>query len=244
VGSPPGYIGHEEGGQLTEKVRRKPYSVVLFDEIEKAHPEVMDILLQILEEGMLTDSLGRRVSFRNTVIIMTSNLGSKFARGTGGLGFATGTATAQVEGLKTQMLEEAKHVFKPELLNRLDDVIVFRPLSREDVALILELEMAQVRARMATRHVEIRLTPEAKAFLIEKGFDEVYGVRPLRRAIEKFVQDPLAEEILSGRLGAAPAVEVQRSGDKLSFVPVATPEVVVRSDAEKPVEGEVARNPQ
>lgn len=221
VGSPPGYIGHEEGGQLTEKVRRKPYAVVLFDEIEKAHPDVMDILLQILEEGTLTDSLGRRVSFRNTIIIMTSNLGSKFAKGTGALGFATGTVTGQVEGLKNQMLEEAKRVFKPELFNRLDDIIVFRPLNRDDVAAILELEMAQVRARMAAKQVEIRLTPEAKAFLIEKGFDEVYGVRPLRRAIEKFVQDPLAEDILSGRLGTAPVVEVQRAGDKLSFVPLA-----------------------
>ncbi|MBI2439913.1 MAG: ATP-dependent Clp protease ATP-binding subunit [Lentisphaerae bacterium] len=244
VGSPPGYIGHEEGGQLTEKVRRKPYAVVLFDEIEKAHPEVMDILLQILEEGMLTDSLGRRVSFRNTVIIMTSNLGSKFARGTGGLGFATGTATAQVEGLKTQMLDEAKHVFKPELINRLDDMIVFRPLSREDVAAILELEMAQVRARMATKHVEIRLTPEAKAFLIEKGFDEVYGVRPLRRAIEKFVQDPLAEEILAGRLGAAPAVEVQRAGEKLTFVPVVASAPADEPATEKSVESKPAPQPK
>ncbi len=219
VGSPPGYIGHEEGGQLTEKVRRKPYAVVLFDEIEKAHPDVMDILLQILEEGMLTDSLGRRVSFRNTIIIMTSNLGSKFAKGTGGLGFTSGAAAAHVEGLKTQMLDEAKRVFKPELFNRMDDVIVFRPLSRDDVGLILELELAQVRARMAAKHIEIQLSPEAKAFLIEKGFDEVYGARPLRRAIEKFVQDPLAEDILSGRLGAAQSVEVRRAGDKLVFVP-------------------------
>jgi ATP-dependent Clp protease ATP-binding subunit ClpC len=219
VGSPPGYIGHEEGGQLTEKVRRKPYAVVLFDEIEKAHPDVMDILLQILEEGMLTDSLGRRVSFRNTIIIMTSNLGSKFAKGTGGLGFASGAAAAHGEGLKNQMLDEAKRVFKPELFNRMDDVIVFRPLSRHDVGLILELELLQVRARMAAKHIEIQLSPEAKAFLIEKGFDEVYGARPLRRAIEKFVQDPLAEDILAGRLGAAQSVEVRRAGDTLVFVP-------------------------
>jgi len=219
VGSPPGYVGHEEGGQLTEKVRRKPYAVVLFDEIEKAHPDVMDILLQILEEGMLTDSLGRRVSFRNTVIIMTSNLGSKFARGTGGLGFGSGAATAHAEGLKTQMLDEAKRVFKPELFNRMDDVIVFRPLQRDDVGQILELEMNQVRARMTAKHIEIWLSPEAKEFLIEKGFDNVYGARPLRRAIEKFVQDPLAEDILAGRMGAAQSVEVRCAGDKLVFVP-------------------------
>jgi len=232
VGSPPGYIGHEEGGQLTEKVRRKPYSVVLFDEIEKAHADVMDILLQILEEGMLTDSLGRRVSFRNTVIIMTSNLGSKFAKGTGGLGFGSGTAAAHVEGLKTQMLDEAKRVFKPELFNRMDDVIVFRPLNRDDVGQILELEMKQVRERMAAKHIEIRLSPEAKAFLMEKGFDETYGARPLRRAIEKYVQDPLAEDILSGRLGAAQSVEVQRAGDKLVFVPVAMPALAEMQNAE------------
>ncbi len=220
VGSPPGYIGHDEGGQLTEKVRRKPYSVVLFDEIEKAHPDVMDILLQILEEGMLTDSLGRRVSFRNTVIIMTSNLGSKFAKGTGGLGFGSGAAGAHMEGLKNQMLDEAKRVFKPELFNRMDDVIVFRPLNRDDVGLILDLELAQVCARMTAKHIAIRLSAEAKAFLVEKGFDETYGARPLRRAIEKFVQDPLAEDILAGRLGAAQSVEVRRAGDKLVFVPM------------------------
>ncbi|MCG2659241.1 MAG: ATP-dependent Clp protease ATP-binding subunit [Kiritimatiellae bacterium] len=223
VGSPPGYIGHEEGGQLTEKVRRKPYAVVLFDEIEKAHPDVMDILLQILEEGMLTDSLGRRVSFRNTIIIMTSNLGSKFTKGTGGLGFGSGAAVAHVERLKTQMLDEAKRVFKPELFNRMDDVIVFRPLSRDDVGLILELELVQVCAHMAAKHIEIQLSLEAKAFLIEKGFDETYGARPLRRAIEKFVQDPLAEDILAGRLGAAQSVEVRRTGDKLVFVPADKP---------------------
>lgn len=223
VGSPPGYVGHEEGGQLTEKVRRKPYSVVLFDEIEKAHPDVMDILLQILEEGMLTDSLGRRVSFRNTVIIMTSNLGSKFAKGTGGLGFGRGTAAAHMEGLKSQILDEAKRVFKPELFNRMDDVIVFRPLNRDDVGQILDLELAQVCARMTAKHVAIQLNPEAKAFLIEKGFDETYGARPLRRAIEKFVQDPLAEDILAGRLNGAQSIEVQRAGDKLIFVPAAAP---------------------
>lgn len=222
VGSPPGYIGHEEGGQLTEKVRRKPYSVVLFDEIEKAHPDVMDILLQILEEGMLTDSLGRRISFRNTIVIMTSNLGSKFARGAAGLGFGSGAANAHVEGQKNQMLDEAKRVFKPELFNRVDDLIVFRPLTRDDLGSILELELTQVRERMTAKNVEIRLSAEAKTFLIEKGFDEIYGARPLRRAIEKFVQDPLAEEILAGRLGAAPTIEVRRAGDKLTFVPVET----------------------
>ncbi len=233
VGSPPGYVGHEEGGQLTEKVRRKPYSVVLFDEIEKAHPEVMDILLQILEEGMLTDSLGRRVSFRNTVVIMTSNLGSKFAKGTGGLGFGSSAAIANAEGLKNQMLDEAKRVFKPELFNRMDDVIVFRQLTRDDVGSILDLELNQVRARMSAKHIAIQLSPEAKAFLIEKGFDATYGARPLRRAIEKYVQDPLAEDILAGRLGNTQSVEVRCEGDKLVFVPAKTPAAAEERNAEK-----------
>ncbi len=221
VGSPPGYIGHEEGGQLTEKVRRKPYAVVLFDEIEKAHPDVMDILLQILEEGMLTDSLGRRVNFRNTIVIMTSNLGSKFSRGGGGLGFGQDAAAARADRLKGQILDEAKRVFKPELLNRVDDIVVFRPLTREDAGRILDLELAQVLARLADKQVMLDLKPDARAFLVEKGFDEAYGARPLKRAIEKYLQDPLAEDLLAGRLAGAPVVAVRRDGDRLAFAPAA-----------------------
>ncbi|MDK1046382.1 MAG: ATP-dependent Clp protease ATP-binding subunit, partial [Anaerolineales bacterium] len=186
VGSPPGYVGHEEGGQLTEKIRRKPYSVVLFDEIEKAHPEVMNILLQILEEGMLTDSIGRRVNFRNTIIIMTSNLGSKFAQTSGGLGFGSSGAETDFERLKSQMLDEAKRVFRPELMNRVDDLLVFRPLSREDVAKILELELAKVFSLVAGKEIRIRLSDEAKDFLIRKGYEATSGARPLRRAVEKY----------------------------------------------------------
>ncbi len=220
VGSPPGYVGHEEGGQLTEKVRRKPYSVVLFDEMDKAHPDVMHVLLQILEEGMLTDSLGRRVNFRNTVIIMTTNLGANIVR-SGGLGFGKSTAEVNFEHLKTRMMEEAKRVFRPELINRVDDLIVFRPLSRDDVARILDLELAKVIERIAAKNIRVVLAAEARAFLIEKGYDEQYGARPLRRAVEKYLQDPLAEAILGGQINAAAAVEVKLNQDHFVFVPQA-----------------------
>lgn len=227
VGSPPGYIGHDEGGQLTEKVRRKPYSVVLFDEVEKAHPEVMHILLQILEEGMLTDSIGRRVNFRNTIIIMTSNLGSKFVKSDGGLGFSSGGSETNFERLKSHMLEEAKLVFRPELINRLDDMIVFRQLSQEDVGKILELELAKVSTRMADKQVKIYLNDKVKTFLIKKGFDITNGARPLRRAVEKYLQDPLAEEILTGRINRSVTIDVFLEKGKLKFKQ--TPVPVVQS---------------
>jgi ATP-dependent Clp protease ATP-binding subunit ClpC len=217
VGSPPGYVGHEEGGQLTEKVRRKPYSVVLFDEIDKAHPDVMHMLLQIMEEGMLTDSLGRRVNFRNTIVIMTTNLGANLLRNSG-LGFGKVSADANYEQLKTRLLDEAKRVFRPELLNRVDDVIVFRQLTREDVTLILDLELAQVLQRIAAKNIRVNLTAAARAFLIEKGFDEQYGARPLRRAVEKYLQDPLAEAILAGRVHEAASVDVVLDKDHFEFV--------------------------
>jgi len=219
VGSPPGYVGHEEGGQLTEKVRRKPYSVVLFDEIEKAHPEVVNILLQILEEGILTDSLGRKVNFRNTIVIMTSNLGTSTATGPAGagLGFAQAGRETDFERMKARILDEAKHSFRPELVNRVDDMLVFRQLTREDAARILALELGKVCERVAAQKIQLVLNEDAKAFLIEKGFSETYGARPLRRAVEKFLQDPLAEEILSGRVNAEATVNVSVEEDKLKF---------------------------
>ncbi len=217
VGSPPGYVGYDEGGQLTEKVRRRPYSVVLFDEIEKAHPDVMHILLQILEEGKLTDSLGRTVDFRNTVVIMTSNIGAELIRKGSGLGFGEVAATADYERLKTQMLEEAKRAFKPELLNRIDDIIVFRQLGREDVMRILDLEVMKVKTRLAARKVELHLADSAREFLLAKGFDTAYGARPLRRAVERHLEDPLAEEILRGNLSNAETIEVTADGDHLKF---------------------------
>jgi len=217
VGSPPGYVGYDEGGQLTEKVRRRPYSVVLFDEIEKAHPDVMHILLQILEEGKLTDSLGRTVDFRNTVVIMTSNIGADLIRKGGGLGFGDVNASADYGRLKNQMLEESKRAFKPELLNRIDDIIVFRQLVKEDVMRILEIEVKKVQARLAARKVELHLADSARDFLLTKGFDPSYGARPLRRAVERYLEDPLAEEILRGNLSNAENVEVTADGDHLKF---------------------------
>jgi ATP-dependent Clp protease ATP-binding subunit ClpC len=217
VGSPPGYVGYDEGGQLTEKVRRRPYSVVLFDEAEKAHPDVMHMLLQILEEGRLTDGLGRHVDFRNTIIILTSNLGFDSAKRTGGLGFGASTEGADYERLKAQLLDEAKKLFKPELLNRFDDTIVFRELTKEDVMEILDIEMAKVKGRLSAKGKQLQVSKAAKEFLITHGFDSSMGARPLRRAIEKYVENPLAEEILQGCFDNADVVEVVAAGDGLKF---------------------------
>jgi len=214
VGSPPGYVGHDEGGQLTERVRRRPYSVVLFDEIEKAHPDVMHLLLQILEEGKLTDSLGRSVDFRNTIVIMTSNLGAELLRKGGSLGFMEQSESISYEKLREEMLEECKKVFKPELVNRIDELIVFRQLNRDDVVKILDLEVGKVAQRLAAKHIALQLTEEARNFLIEKGYDPQFGARPLRRAIERHLEDMLAEEILRGRVGPD-GVEVTSDGEKL-----------------------------
>jgi len=217
VGSPPGYVGYEEGGQLTEKVRRRPYSVVLFDEVEKAHPDVMHTLLQILEEGKLTDSFGRHVDFRNTVVILTSNLGLDMGKKIGGLGFGGSSDKADFERLKEQMLEEARRVFKPELLNRFDDVIVFQQLTRKEVAKILDLEMAKVRDRLKGKGRRLSLSKSAKEFLIDKGFSAALGARPLRRAIEKYVEDPLADEMLRGKMDDREVIEIVAGQDELKF---------------------------
>lgn len=219
VGSPPGYVGHDEGGQLTERVRRHPYSVVLFDEVEKAHPDVMHILLQILEEGRLTDSVGRHVDFRNTIVILTSNLGFDFKRKNGGLGFSSGSVDASFERLKDQLMQEARQVFKPELLNRFDDIVVFRQLERDDVQKILDIELAKVAERLfAADGTILRLDQPAKDFLIKKGFDPTLGARPLRRAIETHLESPLADAILSGKFGEPPfAVKVSAGESSLTF---------------------------
>ncbi len=220
VGSPPGYVGYEEGGQLSEKVRRRPYSVVLFDEIEKAHPDVMHMLLQIMEEGRLTDSYGRVIDFRNTVIILTTNLGSDFIR-KGGLGFTESSESVDYETLKLRMLDEVKRVFKPEFINRIDDLVVFRQLGREDNVKILALEVAKVKVRLATKGIDLRLAPTAQEFLLEKGFDQAMGARPLRRAVQRYLEDPLAEEILRGDLQGAETVEVVKADGGLAFRVVA-----------------------
>ena len=217
VGSPPGYVGYEEGGQLTEQVRRRPYSVVLFDEVEKAHPDVMHLLLQILEEGRLTDSLGRTVDFRNTIVIMTSNLGAEYVSRGGTLGFAAGESESDYESLRERMMDEARRVFRPELLNRVDEVIVFRPLEKADVDKILNLELAKVQERLQARRIVLKLLPEAREFLLSKGFDPVYGARPMRRAVARYVEDRLAEEILRGNIRGGGTVEVSVAGDNLVF---------------------------
>ena len=222
VGSPPGYVGYEDGGQLTEKVRRRPYSVVLFDEIEKAHPDVMNMLLQIMEDGNLTDSFGRKVDFRNCLVIMTSNIGADMVRKAGGLGFMPTKEEHTYDDMKSRLLEEAKRVFKPEFLNRLDDVIVFRSLTKPDMANIVHIEVTKIKTRLKVKDVEIHLTDGATEFLIEKGYDPQFGARPLRRAVEKYLQDPLAEEILRGSIKPNEMVEVTVVDGKLSFNQLAT----------------------
>ena len=218
VGSPPGYVGYDEGGQLTEAVRRKPYAVVLFDEVEKAHPDVIQILLQILEDGRLTDSLGRTVDFRNTIIIMTSNVGAQLLQRQTSMGFGAASLNFNdAEKMREKVLEEAKRVFKPEFLNRISDITFFRPLDKNDLVKIVELETANFAKRIAERKITLEFTPEAKTLLIEKGYDEKYGARPLRRAVEHYLEDPLAEAILRGDVKDGEPVLVTRDGDKLVF---------------------------
>jgi ATP-dependent Clp protease ATP-binding subunit ClpC len=217
VGSPPGYVGYEEGGQLTEKVRRNPYSVVLFDEIEKAHPDVWNMLLQILEEGKLTDSLGRAVNFRNTIILMTSNVGSDTIKKQSTLGFSPINDESSYEKMREKILEESKRVFRPEFLNRLDDVIVFRSFTKPDLIQILSLEVNKVLDRLRKKNLRLELDEKAKEFLVEKGYDPQYGARPMRRAVEKFFEDPLAEEILKGALHEGEMIQVTAGKEKLLF---------------------------
>ena len=198
IGAPPGYVGYEEGGQLTEKVRRKPYSVILLDEIEKAHPDVFNILLQVLDDGILTDGLGRRVDFRNTVIIMTSNVGAKEVREFGaGVGFATAAKTARSSEMMRSTLEGAlRKVFRPEFLNRIDDVIIFNALEKEHILQIVDIALNKVRKRIELLGFTFEITPEARDFIADKGFDQQYGARPLNRAVQKYIEDPVASELL------------------------------------------------
>jgi ATP-dependent Clp protease ATP-binding subunit ClpC len=229
VGSPPGYVGYEEGGQLTEQVRRKPYSVVLFDEIEKAHPDVMNMLLQILEEGKLTDSVGRTVDFRNTIVLLTSNVGAETVRRQTSIGFGNATDEASYEKMRDKIMDEAKKSFRPEFLNRLDGVIVFRSLSKPDLIQILELEVKKVGVRLKGRNIEIVLDDKAKNFLVEKGYDPIYGARPMRRAVERHLEDPLAEEILRGHVHENEPIQVSVEGDKLIFNQTAAAEGALSS---------------
>ncbi len=218
VGAPPGYVGYEEGGQLTEKIRKKPYAVVLLDEIEKAHPDVFNMLLQILDDGHLTDSFGRKINFRNTVIIMTSNLGARDIK-RGGLGFSSGEAKSEFERMERAVTDELKRTFNPEFLNRVDESIVFHPLSKEDLEKIIEIQLAEVQARLTERRVTLVPSSSAKELLVEKSFDPLYGARPLRRTIQKLVEDALAEDFLRGKFAEGDSIRIEREGDKLSFHP-------------------------
>jgi ATP-dependent Clp protease ATP-binding subunit ClpC len=211
IGSPPGYVGYNEGGQLTEAVRRRPYTVVLFDEIEKAHPDIFNMLLQILEDGRLTDAKGRTVDFKNTLLIMTSNIGSKvIEKGGGGLGFdfSEDQTDAQYNRIRSLVNEELKQYFRPEFLNRLDEIIVFRQLSKDEVKEIAEILLKDVFARLTEKSIALQVTDKFKERLVEEGYNPSYGARPLRRAIMRLLEDVLAEEILSGRLGEGSAALV------------------------------------
>ena len=219
VGAPPGYVGYEEGGQLTERVRRKPYSVVLFDEIEKAHPDVFNILLQALDDGVMTDSLGRRVDFKNTVIIMTSNVGTKQIKETGGFGFTGESDSDHYKNLKDTVVEAMKHLFNPEFLNRIDETIVFRSLDINDIKQIIKIDIKELIKHVKENKMDIELDETAETFLAEKGFDQKFGARPLKRAIQKYLEDPLAEELLLGHVkeGNKILVKYPGEGEKLIF---------------------------
>uniref|UniRef100_A0A7V3VTM8 ATP-dependent Clp protease ATP-binding subunit n=1 Tax=candidate division WOR-3 bacterium TaxID=2052148 RepID=A0A7V3VTM8_UNCW3 len=217
IGAPPGYVGYEEGGQLTEKVRRKPYSVVLFDEIEKAHPDVFNILLQILEDGQLTDSFGRKVDFKNTVIIMTSNIGTAEIKRSDGIGFTKIDPNISYEKMKERLLEEVKKLFNPEFLNRVDEIVVFRPLTKEDMKKIIDILIAELEERLDDKKMVLEIDDSGRELLVEKGFDPQYGARPIRRAIRRLIEDPLAEEILKGNIKEGKHIKLVRVGDHLEF---------------------------
>jgi ATP-dependent Clp protease ATP-binding subunit ClpC len=220
IGAPPGYVGYEEGGQLTEQIRRRPYSVVLLDEIEKAHPEVFNMLLQLMEEGRLTDSFGRNVDFRNTIVIMTTNAGAEAIKNESAFGFTKPDEDSTYESMKTRVQDEIEKVFRPEFINRVNDIIVFRHLTHDDLKEVVDLELSKVRNRLSDKGLQLDMTDEAKEFLIKKGSNTDFGARPLRRAIENFVEDPLAEELLKGEFVGKDTVSVQvkKVGDKKQLV--------------------------
>ena len=221
IGAPPGYVGYEEGGQLTEAVRRRPYSVVVLDELEKAHPDIYNILLQVLDEGALTDNLGHRVSFKNCVIIMTSNVGAREITNKGsGLGFtASATEEQQYDEMRKSVMDEVKKTFNPEFINRIDEIVVFHALNKQNISAILDLQLKKVAAKLADRQLELELTPQAKEFLIEQGFDEKYGARPLLRTLQRQLEDPLAENILVKQYpaGTKIIVNLDKETKKLGF---------------------------
>jgi ATP-dependent Clp protease ATP-binding subunit ClpC len=219
IGAPPGYVGYEDSGALTKAVRRRPYSVVLLDEIEKAHPDVFNILLQVLDEGHLTDNYGRVIDFKNTVLIMTSNLGARDITKGGGLGFQAQDPKSSYEVMRDKVRLEVERAFNPEFLNRVDDVIVFHPLSKAEIGEIVHILLGEVRQRLEQEELSLRFTDEAIAFLVDKGYDEKFGARPLKRAIQRYLEDPLSEKILTAEFAHGDEVEVGLSpaGDGLTL---------------------------
>jgi ATP-dependent Clp protease ATP-binding subunit ClpC len=219
VGAPPGYVGYEEGGQLTEKVRRRPYSVILFDEIEKAHPDVFNILLQLMDEGRLTDSFGRKVDFRNTIVIMTSNVGAEQVAKTE-LGFggeAKDAKNADYNNMRSKMMDSVKKAFRPEFINRIDDIVVFHSLSRQDLEQIINFELKEVKDRLKDKKMELQISPEVLKFLIDKGYDPVFGARPLKRTLQRYIENVLAEEILAGRFVEDDTIAAELRGETIAF---------------------------
>ena len=230
VGAPPGYVGHEEGGQLTEAVRRKPYSIVLLDEIEKAHPDVFNILLQVLDDGRLTDSQGRTVDFKNTVIIMTSNVGAGSIKTTGTMGFTADTSKAEEQAvydkMKARVMDALKATFRPEFLNRVDETIVFHALEKEHILAIVDLMMKELHKRLAEQEIGMEVSMEAKEKLVAEGYDPAYGARPLRRAIQRMVEDPLAEDLLKGRYRTGDTVKVEVTKEGITLLKDGEAEIV------------------
>jgi ATP-dependent Clp protease ATP-binding subunit ClpC len=219
VGSPPGYVGYEEGGQLTEKVRRKPYSIILLDEIEKAHPDVFNILLQMFDDGIMTDGLGRKVDFKNTIIIMTSNVGTKDIKSGGKIGFNTDSPKADYDNMKSVVEDAVKKLFNPEFINRIDDMIIFKKLTKESIHDIIDIQLKEMLKRLKVSHQELELTEDSKNFLVDQGFDEKFGARPLRRAMQKFLEDELAEAIIRGEFkeGYKAIADLNAENKKLKF---------------------------
>jgi ATP-dependent Clp protease ATP-binding subunit ClpC len=220
-GAPPGYVGYNEGGQLTEQVRRRPYSVVLFDEIEKAHPDVFNILLQVLEDGHMTDSTGRKVDFRNTVIVMTSNIGARRIGRNTSVGFRKLSAEDEYKDMRSRVMDEVKKVFNPEFLNRIDEIVVFHHLGHEEMVEIVDIHMAEVLQRARDKGLELILTDEGKEFIVRHGSDEQYGARPLRRAVQQYIEDPLSELLLKGAFEPGTRIQMRPADleEKLVFEP-------------------------
>ena len=230
IGSPPGYVGYEEAGQLTEKVKRRPYSVILLDEIEKAHPDVFNMLLQIFEDGRLTDSKGRMVSFKNTIIIMTSNVGSDFINKMAAIGFSTAEDVAERENMKDKALQSLREQFRPEFLNRIDEIVIFDYLKPVQIKTIVDLELSKVQKRLLAKEISIKISEKAKDFLAHEGFDPNLGARPLKRVIQRLILDPLSIKIVTGEIMEGSRILVDEKSGRITFE---TPKLLAKSAAEK-----------